>query len=127
VSTSPTDDSLARAVSETVTRLFLEKFGRGPMLVETFFNGDVVTTLLRDVFTPAERSMIAAGKSDSVLTTRMLWQQATSADFKNAVAEVVGRPVLNVISGFELDDEMATEVFVLAPASAGEFGQGRGR
>lgn len=107
---------MATAVSEVVARLFLDKFGRGPMHVETFINGDVLTTLMRDVFTPAERSMIAAGKSDSVLSTRMLWQQATSSSFKDAVSEATGRQVLSVISGFELDEELATEVFILAPA-----------
>ena len=111
-----TDDVMATAVSEAVSRLFLEKFGKGPLHVETFVHGDVVTTLMRDVFTIAERSLIQAGRADSVLTTRMLWQRATSEMFKDAVSAAAGRQVLSTISGFELDQEMATEVFVLAPA-----------
>ncbi len=113
---STIDDVTAAAVSEAVSRLFLDKFGKGPIDVETFATGDVMTTVMRDVFTPAERSMIEAGRADSVLTTRMLWQQSTSEMFKQAVSEATGRQVLTVISGFELEQEMATEVFVLAPA-----------
>lgn len=109
-----TDDAAATAVSEAVSRLFLDKFGKGPMHIETFVQGDVMTTVMRDVFTTAERSLIDGGRADSVLN--MLWQNATRDMFKEAVSVAAGRQVLSVVSGFELDQEMATEVFLLAPA-----------
>lgn len=108
--------STADAVSEAVSRLFLDKFGKGPIDVESFMHGDLVVTLMRDVLTDVERMMIEAGDQESVLVTRMLWQRATDGMFKAAVAGVTGREVLVVISGFELDRAMATEVFVLTPA-----------
>ena len=104
-------------MSETVSRLFLDKFGKGPVRAETFVHADVMVTVMRDVFTVAERTMIADGNGENVLTNRMLWQQATEEMFKDAVGEVTGRPVLTVISGFELKDEIATEVFMLGAAS----------
>lgn len=107
---------LEAAVSEAVARLFLDKFGKGPVHVSTHLTGDVLLTLMHDVFNPAERAMIADGQQDSVLTTRMLWQQATEQLFREAVGAASGRRVLTVISGFELDKEMASEVFILAPA-----------
>ena len=116
MSVASSDSATRNAVSEAVSRLFLEKFGKGPLHAETFVNGDVAVTVMRDVFTVAERTMIADGKGENVLTTRMLWQQATDAMFKDAVSKATGRPVLTVVSGFELNDEMATEVFVLGPA-----------
>jgi len=116
VSEVPSSDRTAAAVTEAVSRLFLDKFGKGPVHAQTHMNGDMAVTLMRDVFTKAERTMIADGKGDTVLTTRMLWQQATEAMFKSAVADATGRPVLAVISGFELGQEMATEVFVLGSA-----------
>lgn len=116
MSAAPTDAATAAAVSEAVSRLFLDKLGKGPVHAETFVNGDVVLTLMRDVFTVAERSLIADGREDSVLTTRMLWQHATEDMFKDAVGEATGRLVLTVVSGYELNDETATEVFVLEAA-----------
>lgn len=112
---SPEDDDTAGAVSEAVTRLFLDKFGKGPLHVETFVTGDVYLTLMRDVFSPAERAMIADGRHENVLTTRMLWQKATDSMFKEAIGAVTGRRVLAVISGFEIDRDMASEVFVMEP------------
>ena len=116
MSALPTDQATAAAVSDAVSRLFLDKFGKGPLRVETFVNGDVATTVMHDVFTTAERFLIRDGKGDSVLTTRMLWQQATTETFKRVVSEAAGREVLTVVSGFELDTEVGTEVFLLAPA-----------
>ena len=115
MSGSPTDDETAAAVSEAVSRLFLEKFGKGPLHIDTYVNGDVMTTLMSDVLNAGERVMIADGRQVSVLTTRMLWQRATEAMFKEAVGAATGREVLAVISGLELNKEMGSEVFVLAP------------
>ena len=57
--------------------------------------------------------MIADGKGDSVLTTRMLWQQATEAMFKSAVAGCHGPPGACGDQRLRARPEMATEVFVL--------------
>jgi len=109
------EDPVATRVSDAIARLYLDKFGKGPLRAETVIYGDFVMTLLRDVYTPAEKAMIVAGKQDSVLTTRMLWQHSTDLLFKASVARVIGREVLVAISGFELEHDMASEVFVLAP------------
>ena len=81
-------------------------------------HGDVATTVMREVFTGAEQALIEAGRADSVLTNRMLWQRATEDDFKTTGhrAPAAGRS-LTVVSGFAVDDDVATEVFVLAPQS----------
>ena len=110
------------AISHAVVRLYLDKFGKGPLHVATHLNGDVATTIMRDVFTGAERALIAAGRADTVLTTRMLWQRATEEAFKRNVSDAGGRDVLTVVSGFSIDDDVATEVFVLAPQAQKEPG-----
>ena len=55
-----------------------------------------------------------AGKAESVMVTRMAWQNATDAMFKEVVEVATGRSVLSAISGFEVDQELATEVFIFA-------------
>jgi len=112
---APRGDPVADRVSAAVSRLYLDKFGKGPLSAETFMNGDIVVTVLRDVYTVAEKAMFADGREESVLTTRVLWQHTTDDQFKAAVANATGRGVLAAISGFEIREEMATEVFVLAP------------
>lgn len=108
------ETALGAEIAEAVSRLYLDKFGKGPLHAETFINGDVVTTVMRDVFTVAEKHMVAEGRSDSVLVTRMLWQQATMDSFKRAIEELTGRACLSVVSGFDVEADLATEVFLLA-------------
>jgi uncharacterized protein YbcI len=109
------EDSTCALVSDAVSGLYLEKFGRGPLQAKTFIHHDVVVTLLTDVFTPAEKALAEAGRRDSVLTTRMLWQDSTEGLFRSRVSHITGRDVLTAISGFDLEHDMASEVFVLAP------------
>lgn len=112
---SATGDAVPAMVSAAVERLYLDRYGKGPLHTETFINGDVVTTVLRDVFTPVEKAMVEDGRNDSVLVNRMQWQSATDEMFRSAVGEATGRNVLAAISGFDAVHDMATEVFVLAP------------
>ena len=111
----PTGDAVSARVSAAVERLYLDRYGKGPLHTETFINGDVVTTLLRDVFTPVEKAMVEDGRNDSVLVNRMQWQSATDDMFRSVVGEAMGRGVLAAISGFDAVHDIATEVFVLAP------------
>lgn len=117
VATSMPVDPLAMRVSDMISRLYLDRFGKGPLQAETVICGDLVVTLLREVSTPAERAMVKAGKQDSVRTTRMLWQHSTDLLLKAGVTRVTGREVLVAISGYELEHDMASEVFMLAPLS----------
>lgn len=103
------------AISEAVTRLYLDTFGKGPISVETHCHGDMATTVLRDVLTAGEQVLARAGKSVSVLTTRMECQRLTQSQFKSSIGEAAGRPVVAAISGFEVDDALATEVFLFEP------------
>ena len=103
------------AISEAVTRLYLDTFGKGPLDVKTHCHVDMATTVLRDVLTASEQTLIGAGKSHSVLTTRMEWQRATQNQFKSTISKAAGRLVLSAVRGFEVDDAMATEVFLFEP------------
>lgn len=103
------------AISEAVTRLYLDTFGKGPMSVETHCYEDMAITLLRDVLTPGEHTLVGAGNSESVVTTRMQWQRATQHRFKSTIGEAAGRPVVSAVSGFEVDDALATEFFLFEP------------
>ena len=110
-----TGDPVSERVSAAVERLYLDKYGKGPLHTETFVNGDVITTVLRNVFTPVEKAMVEDGRNDSVLVNRMQWQSATDETFRSVVGEAMGRGVLAAISGFDAVHDIATEVFVLAP------------
>ena len=58
--------------------------------------------------------MIEAGKIDSVVL--LAWSgSATDEKFRVAVGNATGRRVNTAISGFEIEQEMATEVCIFEP------------
>jgi Na+-translocating membrane potential-generating system (MpsC) len=58
------------AISTEMVRLYKDQFGRGPNRVRTYWCGDdIVTTVLEDTLTPAERNLAKMGEH-SVYATR---------------------------------------------------------
>jgi uncharacterized protein YbcI len=105
------------AISDEMVRLYKEQFGRGPNRVRTYWCGDdVLTTLLEETLTPAERSLAALGEHQRLRDTRMFFQYATVPDFCEPVERLTGRTVQAFISGIDTEVEgLSVETFVLHP------------
>jgi uncharacterized protein YbcI len=106
-------------VSDAVSRVYLDTFGKGPVRADTIITDDLIVTVLRDIFTVSEQMLIDGGEQDSVMATRALWQRETEGRFRDVVAGATGREIAAAISGFEIAHALATEVFVLVPVPAG--------
>jgi uncharacterized protein YbcI len=98
-----------------MVRLYKQHFGKGPTRVRAYYQGDVVTCVLRDGFTRADRTLIEAGRADTVLTHRRELQEAVRSEFISAVAGITGREVIGFFSASQPEPEIEVEVFVLAP------------
>jgi uncharacterized protein YbcI len=110
------DPSVASAISDEMGRLFKEHFGRGPTRVRTYYVDDLVTVLLEDTLTPAERKLVQMGEHQRLRDTRMFFQYATVREFCEAVERITGRTVRAFMSGLDTEVEgMACEIFVLHP------------
>ena len=76
------------------------------------------TRLSQEIFTPAERTLIGAGKGEHVQATRMAFQEAVRDSFVEIVEETTGRPVRTLISQVDLETGVAMELFLFeSPAS----------
>jgi uncharacterized protein YbcI len=67
-SSEPTRGALA--ISNAITRLHREHYGRGPNSARTIIQRNYVVCFLDDIYTPAERTLIDAGRLDTVRLTR---------------------------------------------------------
>jgi uncharacterized protein YbcI len=74
-----------------------------------------VVCFLEDIYTPVERTLIEAGRSETVRETRNIFQDAMGPKFREAVEEVTGRNVIGFMSQVHFDPGMAAEIFVLEP------------
>jgi uncharacterized protein YbcI len=117
VSSQPGAGSPATAVATAITRMHRDHYGRGATRARTIIHGDYVAVIMEDIYTPVERTLLDAGKEDTVRTTRQEFQLAMRTTFSDAVEQVMGRRVVAFMSQVHFDPDMAVEFFALAPAA----------
>ena len=106
--------SKSAAISNMVVRTMSEYTGRGPTRARTHISDDVVTVVLQDTLTKAERSLVGGGLDGLVLSTRKAFQHTMRDDLVNGIEEILGREVTAFFSDNHVEPDMAVEVFVLA-------------
>jgi uncharacterized protein YbcI len=103
----------AHAISNAITKLQREHYGRGPESVRTVVGYDHIICFLENSFMPVERTLLDAGEDDAVRDTRLAFQRAMEPRFVNTVEEISGRKVRAFLSQVSLDPDISVEVFVL--------------
>src|SRR3954465_12937869 len=107
------------ALANEMGRLFKEQFGGGPTAARASWSGDVITVVLENTLTPAERNLATMGEHERLRETRMFFQYATVAEFCEPIERLTGRKVKAFISGIDSEaDGLALEMFVLHPAGS---------
>jgi len=86
---------------------------------------ELISVVLRDTLTRGERSLIANGRVELVLSARKAYQDAMASDMIAAVELHSGRTVLAFMSDNHIEPDIAIESFVLVPR-AGEDARGSG-
>jgi uncharacterized protein YbcI len=107
-------------LSNEMVRLFKDQFGRGPTSARAAWAGsDVITVVLEDTLTPAERNLVRLGQHERLRETRMFFQYASVAEFCEPVERLTGRTVRAFVSGIDTaTDGLSVETFVLYPAGS---------
>jgi uncharacterized protein YbcI len=108
----------AQAISNAITKLQRDHYGRGPESVRTVVGYDHIIVFLENTFMPVERTLIDAGETAAVRETRLAFQRAMEPRFVNTVEEISGRKVRAFLSTVSLDPDLSVEVFVLERGSA---------
>jgi uncharacterized protein YbcI len=108
----------AATAGTAITRLHRDHYGRGARTTRTVYQRNFLTVYLEDIYTPMERTLIDAGREETVRNTRQEFQQTMREAFTMAVEDATGREVIAFMSQVHFDPDMAAEVFVLKPTSA---------
>ena len=115
-----TDGATAAAISNATVQLLSEYTGRGPTKAKTSINRDVITVVLQDTMTKAERTLAHNGEAKFVLDMRHKFQLAMRDELVAAVERLTGRKVVAFMSDNHIDPDMAAEIFVLEPEPEAE-------
>ena len=112
---TPAGTNPSLAISNLTVRLLSRYTGRGPTKARTYLNDDLVTIVLQDSLTHAERVLVEQGQSELVLTTRRTFQAVMGDDLIAGVEEILGRKVVAFCSANHVDPDIAVESLILAP------------
>jgi uncharacterized protein YbcI len=118
------DGALRSAISQAIVRLHAEHYGKGATQAKTYVWDNLVVTVLRDVLTTAERTLVAVGRADTVREVRTTFQSTMERTFRSAVERLTGRRVQSFLSQVDPASGLGIEVFVLEPVNGGAPGDG---
>lgn len=109
--------SVSMEISNEMVRLYKHQFGRGPTKTRTSWcGGDIVTVVLEETLTPAERNLAKMGEHGRLRDLRMFFQYASVEEFCAPIERLTGRKVRAFISGMDTEaDGLSVELFVLHP------------
>jgi len=114
----------ATAISNAMTKLHREHYGRGPDIVRTILGEDHVICFLEDIYTPAERTLLEAGELQAVHASRLAFQRAMKTRFIQAVEAATNRTVRAFLSQTHIAPDISCEVFVLEPVHSAPANHG---
>jgi uncharacterized protein YbcI len=100
-------------VSNAVVGIFSECYGRGPTKAKTYAFDNYVVTVLEEIFTTVEETLIANGQHELVRQVRLTFQDAVRDRFTHAVSAAMGRKVISYHSQVIFDPPTGIEFFIL--------------
>lgn len=113
------DGAVRSAISRAVVQIHAEAYGKGATQAKTYVCDDVLVTVLRDVLTVAERTLVDVNRADTVRELRSTFHYSLASAFRAAVERLTGRRVLSFMSQVDPAGGMGVEVFVLEPLGDG--------
>jgi uncharacterized protein YbcI len=112
---SAIDGAMRSAISQAVVRIHADAYGKGATQAKTYVWDDLVVTVLRDVLTVAERTLIDVDRADAVRDVRTAFQFSLEQRFRAAVEQLTGRRVLSLMSQVDPENGIGVEIFLLEP------------
>jgi uncharacterized protein YbcI len=110
-----TDGAIRSAISQAIVQLHADHYGKGATQAKTYLWDNLVVTVLRDVLTVSERTLVKAERDDLVRDVRNAFQSTMEPRFREAVERITGRSVIGFMSQVDPLDGYGVEVFILAP------------
>jgi uncharacterized protein YbcI len=105
-----------QAIADVAARHYKEQFGRGPVRCTAHFAGsDAVLVVLDGTMSPAETRLVQEGEHARVSSFRTLQQHGVQPALREAVEALVGRPVVQAITGIDVTSDVVSELFTFAP------------
>jgi len=113
----PAPSDVLEEIEREILRVHEESYGTGATATHVHVLGDFVLVVLDVELTPAEQTLIDAGRSETVKATRESYQVAIAPTFTAIVERATGRRVASFLSSMNLEPLYSVELFRLEPPS----------
>lgn len=100
-------------ISSAVVAVYADHHGRGPTKARTYAHEGVLTCLLEDTLTRAERTLVANGRHGTLLRLRGELQETMQERLAAVVEGLAERRVRALVGGTQLEPDLTSLVFVL--------------
>jgi uncharacterized protein YbcI len=108
--------TMRAALANAMVGMKKKYYGLGPTAARAWLLDDYVFVALEGGLTRNEQTLLDDGKQDIVRAYRLAFQETVRAPLTAAVAEIVGREVLDYHSQIVFDPPRTFEIFVLGAA-----------
>ena len=116
VSDDPTPETVGEmlaAISTRIVGLLRENYGRGPSRAKTYAMDDCIVCVLRNGFTPHERTIADSGEMGRVIEMRQDFQRLMERKYRETIETITGRQVVAFLSQAHLEPDITLEIFFL--------------
>src|SRR3954462_7629082 len=110
------DGAVRSAVSQAVVRIHAEHYGKGATQAKTYAWDNVIVTVLADVLTTAERTLVGVARGDTVRDVRTVFQHTMAETFRAAGGAPGGGRVGSFLPRVDRAPGWGVEFFTPEPA-----------
>ena len=107
--------SVRAALANAMVGMKAKYYGKGPTKAKAYVEDQYVFVVMEGGLTPHEEVLLADGKEDEVRSYRLSFEESMRETATRAVAEIMGREVLDYQSQIVFYPPRTLEWFVLAP------------
>ena len=113
---TPAASEVADEIEREILAVHQDSYGTGASAIHVHVVGDFALVVLDVELTPAERTLLDAGKSDAVKATRESYQGAIAPTFNAVIERATGRRVTSFLSAMSIEPLYSAELFRLEPS-----------
>lgn len=117
---APSKGESLSAISRRVVGLLKEYSGKGPVKARAYYWNDLLVVMMTDGYTTVENTLLAQGRSKTVMEQRAEFHEVMIPHFKLVIEQELGREVVACMNSSHYAPDLNAELFVLAPRDAAE-------
>jgi uncharacterized protein YbcI len=105
---------LLSAISNSISALRREHYGRGPMKAKTYILDDIIIVVMREIgYSAIEKTMIESGESQRVIALREDFQRVMARRYSDTIEALTDRTVVAFLNRAHLEPDLSVKVFII--------------